>query len=57
MGLKQGKALDIDGLSVEHLQYCHPIVFVICFHLTLYIPVWKKLHVIVCLCHPCLLGR
>ena len=29
MGLKQGKASDIDGLSAEHLQYCHPILSVI----------------------------
>jgi len=25
MSLKQGKALDVDGLSAEHLQICHPI--------------------------------
>ena len=23
-GLKVGKALDNDGLSAEHLQFCHP---------------------------------
>ena len=27
--LKQGKAVDIDGLSAEHLQFCHPSVCVI----------------------------
>ena len=29
MSLKQGKALDVDGLSAEHLQFCHPILSVI----------------------------
>ena len=24
--LKVGKALDIDGLSAEHLQFCHPVL-------------------------------
>ena len=24
--LKRGKAADIDGLSVEHLQFSHPVV-------------------------------
>jgi len=23
---KQGKTLDTDGLSAEHLQFCHPVV-------------------------------
>lgn len=27
--LKVGKALDIDGLSAEHLQFCHPVLSVI----------------------------
>ena len=27
--LKRGKALDIDGLSAEHLQFCHPVLSVI----------------------------
>ena len=27
--LKRGKAMDIDGLSAEHLQFCHPILPVI----------------------------
>jgi len=29
MGLKCGKAADIDGLSNEHLSFCHPILSVI----------------------------
>ena len=29
MGLKRGKAADIDGLSNEHLSFCHPILSVI----------------------------
>jgi len=42
--LAHGKALDIDGLSAEHLYYCHPSLPVILsqmFHLMLlcsYIP-------------------
>ena len=31
--LKHGKAVDIDGLSVEHLQYSHPSICVILFKL------------------------
>ena len=27
--LKVGKALDIDGLSAEHLQFCYPVLSVI----------------------------
>jgi len=27
--LKRGKAVDIDGLSAEHLQFCHPVLSVI----------------------------
>ena len=42
--MKQGKAVDVDGLTVEHLQYSHPIVSVLLskfFHLIVisrYIP-------------------
>ena len=34
--LKRGKAMDIDGLTAEHLQFCHPVLPVILkklFHL------------------------
>jgi len=29
MGLKRGKAADIDGLSNEHLSFCHTILSII----------------------------
>jgi len=27
--MKRGKAADIDGLTVEHLQHCHPVLSVL----------------------------